>query len=233
MSSPHLLTIEELAREMGRDLREVERLAAKGNIPGRRVDGNWVFQANEIREWIEKEFENYSVDQWEALESSQQSEEVDQECPVTSLLQLETMEIPIQARTKRSVLTRLVKLAGNSYQVWSPDEVLKAVIERETIQSTAMEEGVAIPHPRNPMPDAIGESIIAFGSSSNGIPFGGTRGLTHLFFLILCRDNTTHLQVLARLGRLFKIPGFLRELSHAETPEEAYRIIEDAEKTLS
>ncbi|MBV09526.1 PTS sugar transporter subunit IIA [Rubinisphaera sp.] len=232
MSTPQMMTIEDLSRYMGRDLREVEKLAAKNLIPGRKIDGKWTFQLNEIRTWIESEFDNYSPDEWANLETSQQSEDVDQDFPVSSLLTPANIEIPIQARTKRSVLERLVYLAGKTWQVWSPDEVLKAVVERENANSTALEGGIAIPHPGKPMPEAVGESVISFGRSINGIPFGGTRGLTDLFFLILCRDNTTHLQILARLGRLFLIPGFVVQLREAETPEDAWQVIADAEKTL-
>ena len=51
------------------------------------------------------------------------------------------------------------------------------------------------------MPNALGESVIAYGRTTTGIPFGGERGaLTDIFFLVLCRDDRTHLQVLARLS---------------------------------
>ncbi len=233
MTIPHILTLEQLAQQMGRDQRDLEKLAGKGLIPGRRVDGKWVFQTNEIREWIETELKTYTTGELTALEKSQQSAELDEDCPVSSLLKLETIEVPLQARTKRSALERLVKIAGNTWQIWSPELVLKAVLEREEAMSTAMEGGVAIPHLRTPLPDALGESVIAFGRTAAGIPFGGTRNLTDLFFLILCRDTRTHLQVLARLGRLFHLPGFLLSLREAETAEETWQIIADAEENLS
>ena len=217
---------------MGRNLRDVERLASRGVIPGRKIDGSWLFQANEIRDWIQSDFATYTPDELEALETSQCSTELDQDFPVSSLLKVETIEVPLQARTKRAVLERLVQLAGNTWQIWSPDEVLRAVIEREEAASTAFDGGIALPHPKNPMPDAIGESVIALGIAANGIPFGGGRSLTDLFFLILSRDNQTHLQILARLGRLFHCAGFLDQLRASETPEEAWQLIADTEKTL-
>jgi len=232
MKIPQALSLDELAKQIGRDAREVEKLAEKGKLPGRRVDGTWHFQVNEIREWIETGFANTSEGEWEALESSQQSDEVDQEHPVTSLLKLELIEIPLQARTKRSVLERLVEVANRTWQVWSPDEILQGVLEREDLHSTALEEGVAIPHTRSPMPDALGESVIAFGRTVNGIPFGGSRHLTDLFFLVLCRDTKTHLQILARLGRLFHAQGFLQSLREAESSDEAWEIISAAEAEL-
>jgi len=232
MTSPNVMTIEQLAQEMGRDIREIERLASKGLVPGRRVDGRWVFQSNEIREWIETELRSYTPGELTALEKSQQSLETDSDCPVTSLLKPELIEVPLIARTKRSVLGRLIEVAGGTWQIYSPEDVLKAVLEREEAMSTAMEGGVAIPHLRNPLPDALGESVIAFGRTASGIPFGGTRGLTDLFFLILCRDTRTHLQVLARLGRLFHITGFLTALREAEDADAVWDVISAAEESL-
>lgn len=232
MTIPQLLTIEQLAQEMGRDLREVEKLASKGQIPGRRVDGKWVFQSNEIREWIQTELKTYTPGELSALERSQQSTETDSDCPVTSLLKLETMEVPLQARTRRSAIEQLLEVAGRTWQVYTPEDVLKAVLEREEAMSTAMEGGIAIPHLRTPLPDALGESVIAYGRTATGIPFGGTRGLTDLFFLILCRDTRTHLQILARLGRLFHVPGFLTALREAEDEQASWQVISDAEASL-
>ena len=67
--------------------------------------------------------------------------------------------------------------------------------------STGFENGVAIPHPRNPMPDVLGQSVVAFGRTLSGIPFGvPKRQLSDLFFLVLCRDPRTHLRVSGPTG---------------------------------
>jgi PTS system nitrogen regulatory IIA component len=56
--------------------------------------------------------------------------------------------------------------------------------------------------------------------------------LTDIFFLVCCRDDRTHLRVLARLSRLFLRPGFLDELRAAETPAAAWQLITSAEQEL-
>ncbi len=233
MTPPNRMTIEELARQLGRDVRIVEKLASKGKIPGRKVNSRWEFQSAEIREWIENNYSNYSEGELAALEKSQQSEHLDESCPVSTLLTPETIEIPLQARTKRSVMERLVEVAGRTWHVWSPEIVLKATLDREDLMSTAFDEGVAIPHPRSPLPNELGESVMALGITSRGIPFGGGRELTDVFFLVLCRDARTHLQILARLGRLIRTPDFLAHLREAESPEEAWEFIGQTEQSLS
>jgi PTS system nitrogen regulatory IIA component len=118
--------------------------------------------------------------------------------------------------------------------VWSPAEILQAVLQREEVFSTGFESGVAIPHPRNPLPDAYGQSLIAFGRTFCGIPFGAPkRQLTDLFFLVLCRDTRTHLHILSRLGRILQLPGFIDDLRAAEDSQQAYDVICKADEQLN
>ena len=70
----------------------------------------------------------------------------------------------------------MVRLAEQSWQVYDPDAVLQAVQSREERGSTAQENGVAVLHPHRPLTDALGESVMAFGRTAGGVPFGAPRG---------------------------------------------------------
>ncbi|MEX0703409.1 MAG: PTS sugar transporter subunit IIA [Planctomycetales bacterium] len=226
-------SLDELARQLGRDRRELEKLVQRGRIPGRKVGGDWQFHQVEITRWLEREMREYTDSQLAAVEDSQDSTEADAEVPVSSLLRRETVQVPLEARTKRSVLESLVEVAGRTWQVWEPATVLNAVREREDAFPTAFDNGVAIPHPRDPLAEAIGQSVVAYGRTLSGIPFGGpTSGLTDIFFLVLCRDARTHLRVLARLGRMIRLPEFLSELREAPDNETSYRVICDADRRV-
>lgn len=228
--------LDELARQLGRDSREILKLANRGRIPGRKVGDDWQFHTSEITQWLEQEMHAYTDRELAVLESTHRStdKDVDADIPVTSLLSPETMEVPLQARTKLSVLESLVEIAGRTYQIWEPATVLKAVRDREETYSTAFENGVAFPHPRNPLPESFGEPLIAYGRTFTGIPFGAPkRQLTDIFFLILCRDSRTHLQVLARLGRILQLPGLLEELRLAPDVRSTYEIICKADSTVN
>ncbi len=231
--SQDTFSLDELSRHLGRDRREIERLASRGRIPGRKTEGGWLFHEREITQWLERELREYTDPELKALEESIRSEDLQSEIPVCSLLTPETVEVPLDARTKRSVLESLVEVAGRTWQVWEPAKMLAAVQEREEVLSTAFAGGVAVPHPRNPLPQCLGGPVIAFGRTSQGIPYGAPdRGLTDLFFLVLCRDSRTHLQVLARLGRMFQADDFLDSLREAETAAEAYEKICEADHKI-
>ncbi|MDA1018180.1 MAG: PTS sugar transporter subunit IIA, partial [Planctomycetota bacterium] len=73
-------------------------------------------------------------------------------------------------------------------------------------------------------------SVIAFGRTLRGIPFGGDgRRLTDLFFLVVAKDSKTHLQVLARLGRMIQDLEFLEALRAADDEHTTYELILQAE----
>lgn len=232
--SHEVFSLEELARHLGRDRREIEKLANRGRLPGRKVSGSWQFHQSEITRWLEKEMREYTPAELRNLELSQRSEEVCESLPVSSILHPDTVEVPLEARTKRSVLESLVEVAGRTFQVWSPSEILAAVQQREEILPTAFSRGVAIPHPRNPLPDAHGESIVAFGRTLSGIPFGGAHGeLTDLFFLVLCRDSRSHLAILARLGRMLQSEGFIEQLREKHDSMSAYDLICQTDENIA
>jgi PTS system nitrogen regulatory IIA component len=225
-----MMDLDQLASYLQRDVREVSKMASRGYIPGHKVSGEWRFARAEINHWIETQLHGYTEQQLEALESHAP----ETEGPLlTSLLSEASIAVPLAASTKASVLKELVVLAEQSWQVYDPGAILEAIRQREEVVSTALPEGVAIPHPRRPLPAALGESIVAFGRTTTGIPFGAPGGgLTDLFFLVCCRDDRTHLSVLARLARLFRRPGFLDILRGLEAPAEVWKTIAAAEKEL-
>jgi PTS system nitrogen regulatory IIA component len=227
-----MMDIQQLAAYLHRDVREVGKLANRGHLPGHKVGGEWRFARAEINHWLETQLPGLTEKQLADLEKG--GDRSARHAPfLAEFLSEATTAVPLPASTKASVLAELVKLAEQSWELYDPAAILTALRQREEMGSTALPGGVAIPHPRRPLPSALGDSVIAFGRTTSGIPFGAPRGeLTDLFFLVCCRDDRTHLRVLARLTRLIQRPGFLDDLREAEGPAEAFAIIREAEEAL-
>ncbi len=232
--SREFLTLDDLVQRLGRDRRVVEKQVQRGIIPGRRISGEWRFNETEFTQWLEQDLRSFDDQELAQLESSQNSEELEKTSPLQTLLVPDTCQVPLDAGTKPSVLQELVEVAGRTWQLWDPTAILKAIREREEVMSTAFENGVAIPHPRNPLPDSLGQSVIAFGKTLSGVQFGGPRrSTTDLFFLVLARDSRTHLQILARLGRILQKKDFLEELRQAPDGFTAHQLILSADREIS
>jgi PTS system nitrogen regulatory IIA component len=195
------------------------------------VGGEWKFSRADVNLWLERQMHAYTEQELSALEAGHSNE--DEQPLVSSLLTEATIAVPLEARTRNSVLRELVKLAEQSWMVYDPEAILRAIEHREELGSTAQAGGVAIPHPHRAVPAILGDSIIAYGRTASGIPFGAPdRGLTDIFFLVCCRDDRTHLRVLARLSRLILQPDFLDTLRAAETREQTWQTIRAAELEL-
>jgi PTS system nitrogen regulatory IIA component len=227
-----MMDLEQLAIYLQRDLREVTKMASRGYLPGHKVSGEWRFAPAEINHWLETQMHAYTEQELTRLENAGQRNP-DRDPLVSTLLTESTTAVPLRASTRSSVLKELVQLAEQSWQVYDPGSILEAIRQREEMCTTALGSGVAIPHPRRALPSALGDHVVAYGRTIAGIPFGAPHGgLTDIFFLVLCRDDRTHLRVLARLSRLLLRPGFIEELRAAETPADTYQLIESAEREL-
>jgi nitrogen PTS system EIIA component len=227
-----VMDLEQLATYLQRDRRELHRLASRGHLPAQKVSGEWRFRRSEIHHWLETQMHSASEKELTALEAGE-DRAAGEQMLVAPLLSEATVAVPLPASTRASVLGELVKLAEQSWQVYDPEAILEAVRQREERESTALPLGVALPHPHRPLPRALGESVLAYGRTASGVPFGGAGGaLTDVFFLVLCREPAEHLQVLARLSRLLRRPGFLEALRAAATPGETIQVIESHEQEL-
>jgi PTS system nitrogen regulatory IIA component len=219
--------LDQLAAVLGRDARELHKLASRGHLPAKKVAGGWRFCHLEVNRWVEQSLTSFSDSELQHITRPANA-------PILAdLLSEACVSVPLPARTASSVLRELVVLAEQSWQVYDPEGLLSALQTREQAGSTARAGGVALPHPHRPLPAALGESLVCFGRTLGSVPFGSPdRGLTDLFFLVCCRDSATHLQVLARLAQLLRQPAFVDGLRAIENPHDARQFILAAEAAL-
>jgi PTS system nitrogen regulatory IIA component len=107
------------------------------------------------------------------------------------------------------------------------EQLAKVLLERERLASTAIGEGVAIPHGKL---DAVGKLVACVGRAPEGVDFDSMDGRpTHLFFVLVAPENSTgvHLKALARISRLFKDPEFRTRLMQAKDAQEIFKVIAD------
>jgi len=226
------MDLEQLAEYLRRDVRELEKLASRGSLPGRKVNGVWRFAKAEIHHWLSTRLHEMTQAELRGIEVAQTCEVP--EPLLGNLLRPECVAVPLMANTRPSVLRELVRLAEASYLVYDEQALLAALQQREEMASTALPGGVAIPHPHRPLgPAVLGDCLVAFGRTPRGIGYGDPGGeRTDLFFLVACTSDQTHLRVLARLGRLFQSEGFLEQLRQAEDPLAARTLLLEAESKL-
>lgn len=197
------LTLEELARHIGMDAREVRRLADRGQLPGQLVGGQWRFNQAALLDWLQREMHSLGDLHLENLEQAMASDP-DRAPLLSELIPTEAVEMALPARSKASVLRELVNLIDRTGMLYDGPALLQALTEREELCSTGLAGGFAFPHPRRPQPFATAEPLVCVARVPAGIPFGAPDGkMTDLFMLVCVHDERMHLQTLARLGLLF------------------------------
>lgn len=213
---------------------KVQRLADRGKLPGRRLGGDWQFSRQEIHHWLEERIGLSDDAELIDLESILEQSDTEPMPILSQMLRLQAVQIPFDARTRNSVVTRLCDLAATTGLLWDPQKMAEAVRAREQMHPTALDNGVALLHPRRPLPSILGEAFIALGITPQGIPFGADRGgLTDVFFLICSIDDTSHLRTLARLSRIIGHGDFLAALRAAESAQVAIDLFVEREADLT
>lgn len=148
---------------------------------------------------------------------------------ITSLLKPEAVKIGGVASDKADAIAKLVKLMETQGNVVDVDAYTEAVHARESFGSTALGEGIAIPHAKTAAVSAPG---LAAMTLPEGVDYDAPDGLpTTLMFLIAAPDTKAdvHLEVLSRLSMLLMDPEFCNKLRAAKTSEEFLAVIDAAE----
>jgi len=224
-----------LARYLHLSPQQVTKLAERDKLPGRKVGGEWRFARPDIHHWLERRIglsDESELLEVEAVLERSAPPEAEQEVCIAAMLPLEAVAVPLAARTRNSVIDSMAELAARTGWLWDAKEMAEAVKAREDMHSTALENGVALLHPRRPLAKILGQPFVALGCTTSGIPFGSDVPLTDVFFLICSTDDRGHLRTLARLSRVLTASGFVDALRQSPDAQAARRLIAETEAAM-
>lgn len=212
---------------------QVTKMALRGRLPGRRVGGQWRFSEAEIHHWLEARIGASDVEELDAVQRVLDRAAITTEDPVIAdLCAVERIAVPMNVRTRGSVIRAMCKLATQGGLMWDAPTMVEAVLAREQLHPTALDNGVALLHPRRPQSSILADSVLALGVCPSALPFSDQGHLTDIFFLICSFDDTIHLRILARLSRLVADPVLLAELRASQSSKEAWGHLRAAEQRL-
>ncbi len=144
---------------------------------------------------------------------------------IKDLLQDDLVIEEIEATDKLGVIREFAAHLKSAGKVADADELVRVLVERESLGSTGIGDGVAIPHGKL---GVIRDMIVAFGRSRSGVDFQSLDNKpAYLFFLLLTPLDRPgdHLKTLARISRLLKNPVLRDNLRHAARRQELQQLI--------
>ena len=145
------------------------------------------------------------------------------------LLDSERVRVPLTSRSKEPLLREMVELLMGPEARERAEEVLRAVRERETVLSTGIGGGVAIPHAKS---DAVSSLRIAAGRTSEGVEYDALDGEpVRLCFLLVGPESDAggHVKALSRIARVVRSEAVRDRLCAATDAAEFLRVLDEAE----
>ena len=136
---------------------------------------------------------------------------------ITDILTIHTIR-DITATTKDAAIREMCDMVSDNPAVRDIDSFYTAIQSRESIMSTGIGMGIAIPHAKT---SSLLDFVMAVGRSKEGIDFNSLDGLpVHVIILVGSNDTQGEefLKVLAGIGQIFKDESFVQRFIKAESP---------------
>lgn len=145
------------------------------------------------------------------------------------MLDEDSVKIGLECFDKEECFEEMADLLVRSGRVQDREKVLEAVRRRESEGSTGIGSGIAVPHGKC---EGLSGTVLALGISHDGIEFDAVDGRPVKVVLMIlgsADEPGKHLQTLAEVVRLIRVPGFCERLENAPDAKTALDIIDDEE----
>lgn len=149
---------------------------------------------------------------------------------ITELLKPESIELGAVLHSKDEAIDKLVSLMDAGGRLKNKSGYKEGILARESLGSTAIGEGIAIPHAKV---EAVKEPGLAAVTVPAGVDYEAFDGsAANLIFMIAAPAGgaDVHLEALANLSTLLMNPGFKEGLLAAKSKEEFLAIIDETEQ---
>jgi PTS system fructose-specific IIA component/PTS system nitrogen regulatory IIA component len=136
----------------------------------------------------------------------------------------------LTANTKEGVIREMVESLRTAgyFKSGEPEDIIKAILKRETLGSTGIGRGVAIPHTKH---NSVDRLIGTVAVSKTGVPFNSVDGepVFVLVLLVSPQDRPgDHLRALENVARSMRDDGFVRSLRQATTRDAIWNLLDEA-----
>jgi nitrogen PTS system EIIA component len=154
---------------------------------------------------------------------------------IMDFLSKKAITIDIKSTKKEEVIKELVEslIISGDIEKKHRNKLIESLMARESLGSTAIGQGIAIPHAKS---DCVDKLVAAFGLSKKGVDFDSLDGESaYIFFLLVAPQDSAgpHLKALARISRLLKDKYFRDTLRASSDEKSVIKVItEEDEKKI-
>jgi len=148
---------------------------------------------------------------------------------ICSLLKEDHIFLDLKPGDKRQVLEEFVAAVKERRLIHDDELILEELLKRESLGSTGLEKGIAIPHA---LIEEVKEPFLALAVFENGIDFEAVDQMpTYALIMLLGSKNNpgVQLKILAHVCRLVKETNFVEQIRKIEKPGDVCALLEEEE----
>ena len=220
------LPLKKVAGALNLPVSTIERWIRQGRIPIQRIGADGVFSQSAVEKWAATHNLSFSLDgnpahvhPPEALDSLVSAMKTGKVCH----------------RIRGANAAAALKSAVDCIDYLSKDvrnELYEKLLEREQLASTGIGNGIAIPHPRDPLSNPPGTPVITTCFLEKGVHFNAIDDQpVFVFFILVSPTVKQHLHLLSRLSYCIRDRSFVSFLStHPDAADIHSRVAEFEEQ---
>lgn len=219
--SDKLMTLAEIAGYLKVAEKTVLRMIQKDEIPCVKIASQWRFDRKLIDEWILSKMHTIHSDELTLLMQK------DPDCvPLARLTDEEFILLDIMPGTKEELLTQLSRPLVDAGLVEDHHRFVEKLISRESMISTALGNGIAMPHIRNPKENTSGRPVIVIGVCRDGVEYSAPdKNAVKLFFLIYTNNEIAHLRIISKLNKFLRTDVEINDFLTADSPNAIMQLL--------
>ncbi len=221
-----ILTLKELAEYLRVNERTILRMLNTGKISGVKIGGQWRFNGSQIDQVF---FPNGKSEVYSTLTQDEPGSVLTRPAigiPVSRVMSEERVLLNMKATDVESAIAELTDARLMNGLVLDVTDLRKKCLEREEVLSTGVGEGIALPHPRDPIATLKTSAAIVYGYSKDGIDFKAADGKpVHIFFLICSQNIELHMHLMGCLARMLRDANFVKALPKCKASADVIKLV--------
>ncbi len=221
------ISVKDAARLLAVSEKTIYRWIKGEIVPAYKVHESYRFNRAELLEWATSRRMGISP------EACGEPEAEAQPLPsLSSALENGGVFYRIAGNTREKVLADTVAHLRLPEEV-DRDYLYQVLLAREGIASTGVGNGVAIPHPRDPVLLHVTRPTVTLCFLEQAVDFQALDGRpVHILFTLITPTRRSHLHLLSLLGFVLRNPAFLQVLQNQAGREEIFTALRSAEESL-
>src|SRR5512137_1307053 len=220
------LTVRDAARLLGVSEQVLERWVRRGELPALLVDDRYRFNRIELIEWAAQRKMPVSAEILEEPGLAQRASP-----PLSQAVRAGGIHRGLPAGGKETLLRAMIERLPAPPGL-DREFLFRMVLAREHLGSTSLGNGVAIPHPREPIVLRVDQPSVAVYLPDPPVHLGDGPPI-HTFCLLVSPSTRLHLHLLAAVATALRDPGVAAKLAARAPDEEILAEIERVEGALS